>query len=803
MRKLFTYVIFVCGALSSYAGDVVYEAPLSTEEEFGQWLVVDANEDATTWGFDSYNEAAKYGYNMELAADDWLISPAIELEAGSYILSFEYQGSTYGEKMDVFFGTSRDAASMTQPVIDLGDIYIDGSFAPASGLINVTASGNIYLGFHAKSDANKYKLFVRNVKLETAQGYDICVDSVRTTPSGENLGQEPVKLYLRNTGFHPVSNLQVSYQIDQQPAVTETITGTIGAGESYLYTFEAKADLSESGSYTIKAWSNLENDDIANNDTSTVSVRHFGPAKVPYFNGFEDEYSREAIKYFDLNFDEADGGNGCWAINVNSWFSSFSRTGDYSMVYWYSSNNVGDDWFILEPIQLKAGYYSLKFWYSSFSYDEKFAVYYGTEATPEAMTTKVVEYAPFNTNEYMESANVIHIETDGIYYFGFHAFSDANKNVICIDDISLEEIDMAGNDLAIKELTSPVNEYVTPQQSQDISFSVINNSVNAISGASVEVAIDGAVVETFNIETVGAQETKSYVCEQALANLEVGKHSLKITIVNEGDESPENNILESDFKVVKNPVMYYDFETGTIPEELILRAEDGATVNSSLNDIFPNNEAWNLSEINEHPVFGSWMLTAASWFTTVTPADRWCIFPQIGVTSDNADMVWSAMSGDAGEEYAEDYEIMVSTTDAEPESFTSVKTITDENFATNPSTRGIDLGAYKGQNIYVAIRLTTTDGYMLSIDNIGFYGDLVKGGSGVESAVADGRLWMSEGQVVCSAEQVDRIVVFDASGRQVAACENQSTLDVNDLSSGVYLVRALADGQVLQTKFVK
>ena len=46
---------------------------------------------------------------------------------------------------------------------------------------------------------------------------------------------------------------------------------------------------------------------------------------------------------------------------------------------------------------------------------------------------------------------------------------------------------------------------------------------------------------------------------------------------------------------------------------------------------------------------------------------------------------------------------------------------------------------------------------MLSIDNIGFYGDIVKGGSSVESVAADGRLWVSAGQVVCSAEQVDRI----------------------------------------------
>lgn len=117
--------------------------------------------------------------------------------------------------------------------------------------------------------------------------------------------------------------------------------------------------------------------------------------------------------------------------------------------------------------------------------------------------------------------------------------------------------------------------------------------------------------------------------------------------------------------------------------------------------------------------------------------------------------------------------------------------------------RGVDPGANKGQNIYAAIRPTTTDGYMLSIDNIGFYGDIVKDGSAVESVATDGRLWASAGQMVCSAEQVDRIVAFDASGRQVAGCENQSTLDVDHLSSGVYLVRAMADGQVLQTKFIK
>lgn len=58
MKKLFTYVIFLCGALSAAHAEVVYEAALNTETEFGQWMVVDANEDETTWGFDSYTQAA-------------------------------------------------------------------------------------------------------------------------------------------------------------------------------------------------------------------------------------------------------------------------------------------------------------------------------------------------------------------------------------------------------------------------------------------------------------------------------------------------------------------------------------------------------------------------------------------------------------------------------------------------------------------------------------------------------------------------------------------------------------------------
>jgi hypothetical protein len=146
----------------------------------------------------------------------------------------------------------------------------------------------------------------------------------------------------------------------------------------------------------------------------------------------------------------------------------------------------------------------------------------------------------------------------------------------------------------------------------------------------------------------------------------------------------------------------------------------------------------------------------------------------------------------------------VSTTDTETGSFSEIATITNENYADMPSTRGVDLGAYNGQEIYVAFRLITRDGYMLTIDNVGFYGDIEKAGqSGVENISDNAAITVDNNWVRCTAEKVESISVYDASGRIVAQNSNSSSLSINNLSNGVYIVRAIADGKTLQRKFIK
>ena len=50
MRKLFTTLLAVAAiAGTAKAGDVIYQTDFSTLEEFGQWTVINANDDDKTW----------------------------------------------------------------------------------------------------------------------------------------------------------------------------------------------------------------------------------------------------------------------------------------------------------------------------------------------------------------------------------------------------------------------------------------------------------------------------------------------------------------------------------------------------------------------------------------------------------------------------------------------------------------------------------------------------------------------------------------------------------------------------------
>ena len=151
-----------------------------------------------------------------------------------------------------------------------------------------------------------------------------------------------------------------------------------------------------------------------------------------------------------------------------------ARSGVGFLGYNYDKNNNADDWMIMEPIKVEPGYYALKFWYSGDdNHPEKFAVYYGSECSPEAMTNKIVEYAPFARGAYEESISIMHFDEAQTIYIGFYAFSDKDENWITIDDLSIERIESSDIDLAVSGLSNP-GAYITVNAWPAVNFYIMH-----------------------------------------------------------------------------------------------------------------------------------------------------------------------------------------------------------------------------------------------------------------------------------------------------------------------------------------
>ncbi len=104
---------------------------------------------------------------------------------------------------------------------------------------------------------------------------------------------QPISIEIRNNGQVPQSNFEVGYQIDDEPAVTETFTETIGSGETASYTFAQSFSTDMETSFSFKSWTNLLNDEAGFNDTvsQTLNVSFysgFGVSGINYSENFEN-----------------------------------------------------------------------------------------------------------------------------------------------------------------------------------------------------------------------------------------------------------------------------------------------------------------------------------------------------------------------------------------------------------------------------------------------------------------------------------------------------------------------------------
>lgn len=382
----------------------------------------------------------KYGYNTNNDANVWFFMGGIELEAGvNYQISYKYFAfETYPESLKIAYGTSADAAAMTEEIADYPSLAGAGD---ETNYFNVEEDGVYYFGLHAYSEANQHTMYFDDIEIKEAPS---CI-----APSGlyvDNVGATSADLGWVQNGTAATWNIEYGVQgFEQGSGTTEEVTSNPYTLEDLqsntTYEFYVQADCAEGGE---SAWSGPFS-------FTTTCVA----GNIPFEEGFEEGY----IHGENLGgcwSQESLGGSNSWVVNnTETDYNRTPRSGDWNIYLRY-----GNEAWMFYPIELNAGVtYDLEF-YARQDEDSGATVQagFGTTNSGAAMTS-VISETEIIDGDYQELSGSFTPDVSGVYYLGIKGETTFSPWYLSIDDISVTtttEVCDAVTDVEVTEIAETI-----------------------------------------------------------------------------------------------------------------------------------------------------------------------------------------------------------------------------------------------------------------------------------------------------------------------------------------------------------
>ena len=396
-----------------------------TQNEFNECTFTKAT-NTDGWEFDSQNKAFKGNWDSDRALNSWAFLPAVRLEAGSYEFSYEFWTSYADENFAIFIGDEPDADAMVTEIVTKENV-VQRDPLTEKKTIDIDETGIYYIGLHHYSYADKYCVYIKNIKIVSRDGSLPLTPAVAATSNGMdcnftitlpskniagNALQGPVKAYISVDGNQlPDSPLQGN----PGAIVSTDVTLTKGTHRYQVY---ASIDVNAK---------QLQSDFIS----GEVIARPLCPVPYPLpmsIEPTEDEF------------------NWCKVINVNgdekTW-EFYTYGSQNSVRYSYNSTKEADDWFVLPVVQLEKGVYQFSLDATPGYSKESYEIGLGKEATAESLAANIIgSHLDFSSSE---AANPevykFNVTESGLYYVGIHACSPKNRGSLRISNFNLKAID--------------------------------------------------------------------------------------------------------------------------------------------------------------------------------------------------------------------------------------------------------------------------------------------------------------------------------------------------------------------------
>lgn len=420
-----------CGLTSPYTGGFAYNAAedcyyynVNTDTESELYRI-----DGTSWATSKIcdiADAAQVIYMLctEEGADDMLAPEAAEFVAASWA-DGAYTGSlTFRLPSRLADGTAI-AGTVDWSFSVNGTAYESGSGVPGSEVtVAVGADAGLKDGvatFALKTTVNGHS--DKGVKHRIYVGYDTPCAPSNVVLTAESVSWDAVTEGV-NGGYVDAANVTYNVFLNGFPlavGISETSVASGISASAPLNIYDAKV-YAENHGYTSEG---SASNSLACGEPYTLPVS-FAPTVK----------EGKLFSIFDANHDDSS-----WELLETSEFNAFQYT--------YNSGNDGDDWLFLPPVKVtdltNLTKFTMDVYAQSPNYPERIEVRVGKEATPEAMSTVVIEPTDVDWGNEARTMEGYFLPAEtGTYYVGVHAVSPADRLYLFARNFTVQTTEING-----------------------------------------------------------------------------------------------------------------------------------------------------------------------------------------------------------------------------------------------------------------------------------------------------------------------------------------------------------------------
>lgn len=407
-------------------------------------------------------------------------------------------------------------------------------------------------------NAKEYSGYIHSFYIDgvfASQKYDVDAALTSLEPvDAANTGftkTEDIKIKIENVGATPISSCDVSYQIDTESPVIETIDKVIAIGETLDYTFKSKANLGEfNKNYTITAKIILPDDgDLSNNEkTSNITNVTTG---IPYTPVFHEVTIYPSGVFARFLKDE-------WETDNNDDDANWSQEGDIkngATPYWYiqpvnAKEAVCSAILRSRPIYMeKDKYYDFNFNVWSVAQNDrwnKMTIYVTKDRLGKEDLTKIWSNESIDERNGLNNTTRFKVAQEGNYYLAFHCTSDKGADELRMDGIYL--IDAPEKDAKLVSIVTPESQKFMYTNSETVNVILCNNGTSkAIEAGTLKInmSLNGGKTITESVPVaIGISENAEYSFNTKMDMSEKSAiDALKVWVSLADDENAKNDTL--------------------------------------------------------------------------------------------------------------------------------------------------------------------------------------------------------------------------------------------------------------------